>query len=75
MPYSPSKIPFIHTDPDKPFEQQVKNAVVVPGVTIKRPSTDNRPPLVFSPLYFEEGVKIPETKKDVVVGKKIETPL
>jgi len=75
MPYAPSKIPFIHTNPDKPFEQQVKNAVVIPAVTIKRPSTDNRPPLVFPALYLEEDVKIPETKKDVVVGKKIETPL
>lgn len=65
-------LPFMRTDPAKPFAPQVKNAVVIEEVIIKRKPKDNRPPLVFSALYLEGNTVIAKTKEKVKIGTPTE---
>lgn len=64
----PRAVPFIHTDPEKPFKPQVKDAVVIPEVKIERDDKDSRPPLVFPALYLEASVEIDKKKLKGIIG-------
>jgi len=65
-------LPFIQTNPREAFRPQVKNAVVIPEVKIKRAARDTRPALVFSALYLKPGIVIARTTYAVIVGPPVE---